>query len=211
MPAKVLIAATHYDIIIGLSQQQLAERLGVTKNTVLNWEQDRSLPDILSMQKISELFGVKFEDFFSDDIGEPITQTPIAPVKKTNLFVYGGLTLFLVIFTLFIVEILYFASQGEFAFYYFAMPALAFIIGSVAFFVVAYKKRYSKKLNTAALILLCVAVLVFYAVFLLGVDLICVHYLNTNILYILHYLILIVLVPPLLVMLLIWISRQLRK
>lgn len=37
----------------GLSQEQLASRLGVTRHTVANWEKGKTYPDICSVMKLS--------------------------------------------------------------------------------------------------------------------------------------------------------------
>ena len=45
----------------GLSQEELAEKLDVTRQTVSKWEMDLSTPDITRLQAISKLFGVTYE------------------------------------------------------------------------------------------------------------------------------------------------------
>lgn len=42
----------------GLSQEALAERLGVTRQAVSKWETGESLPDVYRLAQLSELFGV---------------------------------------------------------------------------------------------------------------------------------------------------------
>ncbi len=42
---------------LGLTQDQLAERLGVTAQAVSKWENDQSCPDINMLPKLAELFG----------------------------------------------------------------------------------------------------------------------------------------------------------
>ena len=43
---------------IGMSQEKLAERLGVSRQAVAKWEKGETLPDIESCVKLADLFGV---------------------------------------------------------------------------------------------------------------------------------------------------------
>ena len=45
----------------GVSQSQLAEAIGVKKNTVSNWERGKRKPDFAALQLLSEYFEVSFE------------------------------------------------------------------------------------------------------------------------------------------------------
>ena len=46
----------------GFSQEALAERLGVTRQAVSNWERNLSEPDINTINLLSELLSVPVED-----------------------------------------------------------------------------------------------------------------------------------------------------
>ncbi|MGN1195566.1 MAG: helix-turn-helix domain-containing protein, partial [Acutalibacteraceae bacterium] len=50
----------------GLTQEQLAEKLTVSRQAVTKWEADRGLPDIGNIKLISELLNVSI-DFLLDD------------------------------------------------------------------------------------------------------------------------------------------------
>ena len=47
---------------LGLTQDQLAERLGVTAQAVSKWENDQSCPDITMLPKLAEIFGTSTDD-----------------------------------------------------------------------------------------------------------------------------------------------------
>lgn len=49
-----------------LTQTQLANKLGVTPQAVLKWEKGLSYPDIATIIKISELFGVTTDYLLKD-------------------------------------------------------------------------------------------------------------------------------------------------
>ena len=41
---------------IGLSQEEMADRIYVSRQTISNWETDRTYPDVQSLLLLSELF-----------------------------------------------------------------------------------------------------------------------------------------------------------
>lgn len=51
----------------GLTQDAVAEYIGVSPQAVSKWETDASCPDIMLLPKIAELYGVSIDDLFSDD------------------------------------------------------------------------------------------------------------------------------------------------
>lgn len=46
----------------GMTQLELAEQMGVTDKAVSKWERNLSCPDISSLPKLAELFGVSVDD-----------------------------------------------------------------------------------------------------------------------------------------------------
>ena len=46
----------------GLSQEALAERLGVSRQSISKWETDTSVPDLDNLVRLSEIFGVPLDD-----------------------------------------------------------------------------------------------------------------------------------------------------
>ena len=48
------------------SQKQLADMLGVHQTAVSQWELGKTLPDILTAQKLSLIFGITIEDLLND-------------------------------------------------------------------------------------------------------------------------------------------------
>ena len=65
----------------GLSQEQLAEQISVSRSAVAKWETDKGLPDIENIKAISRLLDVSIDSLLSDD--EPFslqtTRTAIDP------------------------------------------------------------------------------------------------------------------------------------
>lgn len=49
----------------GLSQEKLAEKLGVSRQSVSKWEQGYAVPDTDNMMKLSKLYGVSVDDILN--------------------------------------------------------------------------------------------------------------------------------------------------
>ena len=49
-----------------LTQDDFAEKLGVTRQTVSSWENGRSYPDIENIVKISEIFNISLDDMLKE-------------------------------------------------------------------------------------------------------------------------------------------------
>lgn len=59
----------------GLSQEQLAEKLCVSRQAITKWESNRGIPDIGNLQNISKLFGVSIDYLLED--GETLSNAVI--------------------------------------------------------------------------------------------------------------------------------------
>lgn len=46
----------------GLTQETAAIKLGVTKDTVSNWERGKSYPDALNLKSIEKVYEVNYDD-----------------------------------------------------------------------------------------------------------------------------------------------------
>ena len=51
----------------GYTQEQSAENLLVSRQTISNWENGKSLPDIISIIKMSELYGLSLDEMMKGD------------------------------------------------------------------------------------------------------------------------------------------------
>ena len=52
----------------GMSQEEVAEKLGVSRQTISKWETNETLPDIRQSKNLAVLYGVSLDDLFSFDI-----------------------------------------------------------------------------------------------------------------------------------------------
>ena len=46
----------------GFTQTEVAERLGISKNTIISYEKYKSIPDIDVAQKLAELYGMSVDN-----------------------------------------------------------------------------------------------------------------------------------------------------
>lgn len=74
----------------GLSQEDLAGKIYVSRQTVSNWETDKTYPDVESLLLLSSLFDVSVDDLVRGDV-EMLQETARANSKKLNI--WGGLSL----------------------------------------------------------------------------------------------------------------------
>ena len=58
----------------GMSQETLAEKLGVSRQAVTKWETELGLPDIDNMVAISKLFGITLDDFLSEKVKTAVSK-----------------------------------------------------------------------------------------------------------------------------------------
>ncbi len=52
----------------GLSQEEVAEKLGVSRQTISKWETDETLPDIRQSKKMAKLYHVSLDELVEFDI-----------------------------------------------------------------------------------------------------------------------------------------------
>lgn len=88
-----------------LSQEQLAEALGVSRQTVSKWENGTATPELEKLRALARCFGVTLDELVED--GEPSPERKSAPLKggrlglalcllgALGLFAVGGVMLFM--------------------------------------------------------------------------------------------------------------------
>lgn len=69
---------------LGLTQDQLAEQLGVTAQAVSKWENDQSCPDITMLPRLAEIFGVSIDALLGHQPGENVHQGEIVEDEEEN-------------------------------------------------------------------------------------------------------------------------------
>ena len=71
----------------GMTQLELAEKMGVTDKAVSKWERDLSYPDINSIPKLAEIFGVSVDELMQvkTETKENISKNKIDGIVDTIL------------------------------------------------------------------------------------------------------------------------------
>lgn len=85
---------------LGWSQEALAERAYVSRQTVCNWENEKSYPDVHSLLILSDLFGVSLDELIKGDVAvmkEQVKNKDVRTFKMLELF--GVLGILLLILT----------------------------------------------------------------------------------------------------------------
>ena len=69
-----------------LTQEQLADKLFVTRTAVSKWETDRGFPSIDSLKAVADLFNVRIDDLVSED---DIENKKLADEKRAPNVLYS--------------------------------------------------------------------------------------------------------------------------
>lgn len=126
-----------------ITQEQASEALGVSRQTVSNWENERSYPDIISVLKMSDLYGVSLDYLLKGEASmkgyldyiEESTNTVKSKARLSRLILVIS---YLVIWALNIAASWFFSAGGiaqaqAGAFQWLVLPAatiiLSFLIG----------------------------------------------------------------------------------
>lgn len=51
----------------GMTQEKVAEEIRVTRQTISNWENEKSFPDIVSVIRLSSLYGISLDQLLKGD------------------------------------------------------------------------------------------------------------------------------------------------
>ena len=51
----------------GLSQEQLSEKLGISRSSVAKWETDKGIPDISNLIALTDVFGLSLDELIKED------------------------------------------------------------------------------------------------------------------------------------------------
>lgn len=68
------------------SQEELAERVYVSRQTISNWENNKSYPDINSIVLLSEIFEISIDNLIKGDVEQMKKEINSEDVKKLNFY-----------------------------------------------------------------------------------------------------------------------------
>lgn len=74
---------------MGLSQETVSEKLGVSRQTISKWETDETIPDIYQAKKLSQIYNLSLDELIEFDIDlknieDAINRTNDEVVSKIN-------------------------------------------------------------------------------------------------------------------------------
>ncbi len=95
---KLKVARIKY----GLTQEEIAEKLNVSRQTISNWENEKSYPDIISVIELSSLYSISLDDLLKGDEEMKKHLEESTNVVKSNQKLFGVILLNIVIVILLI-------------------------------------------------------------------------------------------------------------
>lgn len=75
----------------GLSQEQLAEKLNVSRQAITKWETDKGIPDVANLIAISDEFGLSLDEMMKGDIAVKKKIVADSSAKKWHILVIAYL------------------------------------------------------------------------------------------------------------------------
>lgn len=140
----------------GYSQEQLAERLGVSRQTIYNWESGTSYPDVEKLMELSNLMGCTLDELMRERIDFVARkQSNVHPALREEanriyrLFALGvSMGLFLIFTGVSLFLLLYFRGKtgtGAFPFTVLSLPIVAAVLMIIYTSLQYHDFRESKK------------------------------------------------------------------
>ena len=82
----------------GLTQEKAAEKIDVSRQTISNWENEKSYPDIISVIALSDLYSVSLDELLKGDqkMAEHLEES--TNVVKSNKKLTGAILLKITVF-----------------------------------------------------------------------------------------------------------------
>lgn len=124
----------------GLTQEQVAEVLMVSRQTISNWENAKSLPDIISVIKLSDLYEISVDELLKGDqkMQKKIEKdASIASINKRVILVTAIITL--AALAIYLVSILVGGSFNDFC-----ENAIKWVLVGIS---IAFAMTYLKNMN----------------------------------------------------------------
>ena len=86
----------------GLTQEKAAEKINVSRQTISNWENEKSYPDIISVIALSDLYSVSLDELLKGDqkMAEHLEES--TNVVKSNKKLTGAIILNIILMILLI-------------------------------------------------------------------------------------------------------------
>ena len=114
------------------SQEELAERVYVSRQTISNWENNKSYPDINSIVLLSEIFEISIDNLIKGDVEQMKKEINSEEVKKLNIYA-TMMAILMLVATILLIPMLKFIGLYGF------IPYFA-LVGGAMFFAIKVDK-----------------------------------------------------------------------
>ena len=130
---------------LGLSQEDLAREIFVSRQTVSNWETSKTYPDVQSLLLLSNLFGVTVDSLVKGDV--EVMQQKIDEFELDRFKMKAGMGLAYALIALGGMTLGIMTGQGQtFLSPFLIVAALLFVLGmALAFYAARIQTRYDIK------------------------------------------------------------------
>ncbi|MCD8115775.1 MAG: helix-turn-helix transcriptional regulator [Oscillospiraceae bacterium] len=130
----------------GMTQEQVAEKIEVSRQTISNWENGKTLPDVMSVIKLSDLYQVTLDELLKGD------SKMMDKIKKDTDTVKSNQSLIKVAWILIIVSFLFsvwcnssYAYDGNNPILQFSLAAIPWVLMGVGIVCIAASVSHRKK------------------------------------------------------------------
>ena len=93
----------------GLSQEELGEKVGVTRQTISNWELDETQPNPDQLKGLSKALNISVDDLIENDIQNVVLSKVKLTEKQTRTIKKIGKGILIGFITLLVIDIIAFA------------------------------------------------------------------------------------------------------
>lgn len=98
----------------GYTQEDIADKLNVSNKTISSWETDRTMPDVLLLPAIADLYGVTADEILRGERTQPDKASDNVLTEKSKQAIRKN-------------------KYGKFKVKYFLLSCLSFMFGTIAF------------------------------------------------------------------------------
>ena len=115
---------------LGLTQAELAEKLNYSDKAVSKWERGDSVPDVVTLATLAEMFAIRVDDLFQEPTEEVILPEEEQPRKRVNRSVIQMLVSLLVWFEALSVYVVLDAAEipRSWVGFLYAVPTIALVL-----------------------------------------------------------------------------------
>lgn len=85
-----------------MTQEEIADKLGVTRQTVSNWELNQTKPDLDQLKEISRIYKISIDELVDNNVKEVLSEK-VSNVEKLSGLIYKILKVIVALFIGFIV------------------------------------------------------------------------------------------------------------